>query len=143
VNRGEAKLKSMVVAAALSSDQQGGALAPANQMTYDTVEFHNTALAIIARAGAAAYLVGDLSPLCQPYNDTLQRVGDALVVGGTAPPAIAQTATGFVYQSVLQQSGILAYIDLFAIGAIVSFAMAPLVLLFSPVKADGGVAPAH
>ena len=87
--------------------------------------------------------MGDLSPLFQPYNDTLQRVGDALVVGGTAASAIAQTATGWVYQSLLQQAGILAYTDLFAIGAIFSFAVAPLILLFSPVKAGGAVSTGH
>jgi DHA2 family multidrug resistance protein len=103
----------------------------------------STALVTTRSQARQAYLVGDLSPLWQPYNDTLQRVGDALVVGGTASSAIAQTATGFVYQSLLQQSGILAYIDLFAIGVIVSFAVAPLVFLFSPVKADGAVVAAH
>jgi DHA2 family multidrug resistance protein len=81
--------------------------------------------------------------LWQPYNDTLQRVGDSLVTGGTAHSAIAQTATGWIYQSLLQQAGILAYIDLFAIGAIVSFAVAPLVFLFSPVKAGGSVTTGH
>jgi MFS transporter, DHA2 family, multidrug resistance protein len=91
-----------------------------------------------------AYLVGDLSPFAQPYNDTVQRVGDGLVAGGTAPPGLTQTATGWIYQSLLQQSGILAYIDLFALGAILCFVMAPLIFLFSPTKAgDGGVTPSH
>ena len=86
------------------------------------------------------YLVGDLSPLRQPYNDTLQQVGDALVASGTAPSDIAQTGTGWAYQELLHQAGILAYTDLFALGAIICFAMAPLVLLFSPDKAGGGTA---
>ena len=103
----------------------------------------STALVMTRSQVRQAYLVGDLSPLFQPYNDTLQRVGDALVVGGTAASAIAQTARGWAYQSLLQQAGILAYTDLFAIGAIISFAVAPLVLLFSPVKAGGVVTAGH
>ena len=103
----------------------------------------STALVTTRSQVRQAYLVGDLSPLFQPYNDTLQQLGDTLVVTGTAHSAITQTATGFIYQSLLQQAGILAYIDLFAIGAIISFAVAPLVFLFSPVKADGAVAMGH
>jgi DHA2 family multidrug resistance protein len=103
----------------------------------------STALVTTRSQVRQAYLVGDLSPLWQPYNDTLQRVGDSLVTGGTAHSAIAQTATGWIYPSLLQQAGILAYIDLFAIGAIVSFAVAPLVFLFSPVKAGGSVTTGH
>lgn len=85
-----------------------------------------------------AYLVGDLSPFWQPYNDTLQRMSDALVASGTAPAAIPQTVTGSIYQSPLQQSGILAYLDLFAFSAIMCLAMVPLTFLFSPVKGGGG-----
>jgi MFS transporter, DHA2 family, multidrug resistance protein len=85
-----------------------------------------------------AYLVGDLSPFWQPYNDTLQRAGEGLMASGTAPSAITQTATGSIYQSLLQQSGILAYLDLFALSAIMCFVMAPLALLFSPVRGGGG-----
>jgi MFS transporter, DHA2 family, multidrug resistance protein len=103
----------------------------------------STALVTTRSQVRQAYLVGDLSPLFQPYNDTLQRVGDALVVGGTASSDIAQTASGWAYQSLLQQAGILAYTDLFAIGAIISFAMVPLVLLFSSVKAGGGGVRGH
>ena len=103
----------------------------------------STALVMTRSQVRQAYLVGYLSPLFQPYNDTLQRVGDALVVGGTRASAIAQTATGWAYQSLLQQAGFLAYIDLFAIGAIFSFAVAPLVFLFSPVKAGGVVTAGH
>jgi MFS transporter, DHA2 family, multidrug resistance protein len=90
-----------------------------------------------------AYLVGDLSPLRQPYDDTVRQVGDALAATGLAPSEITQTATGWIYQSLLHQSGVLAYIDLFALGAILCFAMIPLTFLFSPLKAGGGVAPSH
>jgi DHA2 family multidrug resistance protein len=103
----------------------------------------STALVMNRSEVRQAYLVTYLSPLWQPYNDTLQRLGDSLVVTGTAPSAIDQTATGFLYQSLLQQAGFLAYIDLFAIGAILSFAVAPLVFLFSPVKAGEDVAVGH
>ena len=90
-----------------------------------------------------AYLVGDLSPFWQPYNDTVQRVGDALVASGTAPSAVTPTATGWIYQSLLQQAGILAYIDLFAFTAIMCFTMVPLIFLFAPVKAGGAVSTGH
>jgi MFS transporter, DHA2 family, multidrug resistance protein len=87
-----------------------------------------------------AYLVGDLSPFFQPYNDTVQRVGEALVAHGAASSVVPQTAaTGWIYQSLLQQAGILAYIDLFAFSAIMCFAMVPLSFLFAPVKAGGAV----
>jgi DHA2 family multidrug resistance protein len=82
-----------------------------------------------------ACLVGELSPFFQPCNDTVQRVGEALVAHGAAPSAVPQTATGWIYQSLLQQAGILAYIDLFAFTAI----MCALIFLFAPVKAGGAV----
>jgi MFS transporter, DHA2 family, multidrug resistance protein len=90
-----------------------------------------------------AYLVGDLSPLAQAYDNTLQHVGDALAATGTAPSDVLQTATGWIYQALLQQAGILAYTDLFALGAILCFLMAPIALLFSLVKADGVVVAGH
>jgi DHA2 family multidrug resistance protein len=87
-----------------------------------------------------ACLMGDLSPFFQPYNDTVQRVGEALVAHGAASSVVPQTAaTGWIYQSLLQQAGILAYIDLFAFSAIMCFAMVPLSFLFAPVKAGGAV----
>ncbi|MGC1953856.1 MAG: DHA2 family efflux MFS transporter permease subunit [Gammaproteobacteria bacterium] len=86
-----------------------------------------------------SYLVRDLSPLEQAYDNTLQRVGDTLAATGTAPSDVLQTATGWIYQALLQQAGILAYTDLYALGAILCFVMAPVALLFSPVKADGEV----
>ena len=102
-----------------------------------------TAVVMTRSQARQAYLVGDLSPLAQPYDDTLQRVGDTLAAGGTPPSEVAQTATGWIHQALFQQAGILAYIDLFAPSAIVCFVMAPVAVLFSPVKADGVVTPGH
>jgi DHA2 family multidrug resistance protein len=102
-----------------------------------------TAVVVERSQARQAYLVRDLSPLVQPFDDTLQQVGDTLAATGRAPSDIPQTALGWIYQELLQQAGILAYTDLFALGAILCFVMAPLALLFSPVKAEGGVRAGH
>jgi MFS transporter, DHA2 family, multidrug resistance protein len=56
------------------------------------------------------------------------------VAHGVAPSAVPQTATGWIYHSLLQQAGILAYIDLFAVSAIMCLAMVPLIFLLAPSR---------
>lgn len=86
-----------------------------------------------------AHLSVHMSPLSQNYNDTLQQNAHAITALNGAPMAQAlQSATGRMYETFVQQSTILAYVDVFAILAIFCFACAPMTLLFSPAKASGG-----
>jgi MFS transporter, DHA2 family, multidrug resistance protein len=86
-----------------------------------------------------AHLSGHLSPLSQNYQDTLQRNAQQIVDMSGVPFAQAmQTATGQLYETFISQATILAYIDVFGLLACYCAALAPLALLFSPVKASGG-----
>jgi MFS transporter, DHA2 family, multidrug resistance protein len=103
----------------------------------------STSLVISRSQVWQAYLVGYLSPFWQPYDETLRRMSDALASTGAAPGALPQDATGSIYLSLLAQSGILAYLDLFAASAILCFAMVPLTFLFSPFKGGGAISAGH
>ena len=56
-------------------------LAPANQMSYDTVQFYNAALAIVAGIGAAS-----LSACCRPCRRRCGRAGSCFDLARSAPP---------------------------------------------------------
>jgi DHA2 family multidrug resistance protein len=49
-----------------------------------------------------------------------------------------QTAAGYLYQNLIAQAGLLAYMDVFFYCALISFAFIPFTFLFSPAKASGG-----
>ena len=80
-----------------------------------------------------AYLGEHMTPLSQPYNDTLTTIAGALGSGAAA----TQSAMGKLYQDLIEQSQILAYTDVFAFCAALAFCTIPLIFLFSPAKASG------
>jgi DHA2 family multidrug resistance protein len=85
-----------------------------------------------------AHMNEHLSPLSQPYNETVQHV--ARSVRDFTPQAgdAMQIANGWMYQTFVSQATILAYLDVFSYCALFSFAFIPFTLLFSPAKAAGG-----
>ncbi|MGI4813700.1 MAG: DHA2 family efflux MFS transporter permease subunit [Janthinobacterium lividum] len=85
-----------------------------------------------------AHMVEHLSPLSQPYADALQAVQSTLRSMGAVAADTATTASGLLYQTMVGQATILAYLDVFAGLAIVCFCFVPFVFLFSPSKAAGG-----
>ncbi|MGA2551638.1 MAG: DHA2 family efflux MFS transporter permease subunit [Burkholderiaceae bacterium] len=85
-----------------------------------------------------AYLSEHLTPLSSAYNNTLSSIAAAVRdIGQTVGDPI-QTAMGTIYQSLLTQAAILAYLDVFAACALFAWAFIPFTFLFSPVKAAGG-----
>ena len=75
-----------------------------------------------------------------PYEHYLGAVTQRLTAAGTGAHAAGQQALGLVYQSVQQQSAVLAYIDVIRIFIIASFVGAAAVLLLK--RKPPGQAPA-
>lgn len=91
-----------------------------------------------------ARLAGYLSPLWQPFNDTLARMTDSWVRLGLDPAAAHTRAMGQLYTMLGQQAAIKAYSDVFEYCAIAAFCIVPITLLFSRTKSGGkGGPPAH
>ncbi len=59
---------------------------------------------------------------------------------GFSPGEVHSRAVGLVYTTLQTQAAVLAYMDVFALCAILAFCVIPLTLLFTPMK--GGGAPA-
>jgi DHA2 family multidrug resistance protein len=92
-----------------------------------------------------AYLVQNLTPLNQPYNNLVSHLSHTLQSMGTAPADTHAAALGEVNQLLTQQSSLLAYMDVFAICAVGAFCVVPIAFLFRSVKPKAGApaAPAH
>jgi DHA2 family multidrug resistance protein len=89
-----------------------------------------------------ASLQPHLTPLNPAFNAYIQHVQGALHSLGVMPAEIPQRALNMAYQTWQAQSSLLAYTDVFAVTAVLSFAVIPLTLLFSPTR-SGGRMPAH
>ncbi|OZI37060.1 EmrB/QacA family drug resistance transporter [Bordetella genomosp. 10] len=85
-----------------------------------------------------AHMVGNMSPLSQQYQDSVQRVGQALRDYTGAVGDQTQAATAHMYQTFVSQATILAYIDIFAICGIFAWCFIPLTFFFSSTRAAGG-----
>jgi DHA2 family multidrug resistance protein len=86
-----------------------------------------------------AYLSEHLSPLSQPYNDALQGAGQVLRDLGSAAGDASSGALAHLYQTLIAQSAVLGYLDVFAACAVFAWLFIPLMFLFPPVKAAGVV----
>ncbi|CAM3488137.1 EmrB/QacA family drug resistance transporter [Bordetella sputigena] len=84
-----------------------------------------------------AHLSHNMTPLYQPYQDTLDRVAQALHDYAGAAGDATQAAAAQMYQMFVSQATILAYIDVFAICGIFAWCFIPLTFLFSPTRASG------
>ncbi len=90
-----------------------------------------------------AHLVTHLTPLDQPYVDTVARNTQTLIALGRSQAEAAATATGMMFTTLKTQSQILAYSDVFMYCALLAFAVIPLTFLFTNSKSGSGKAPAH
>ena len=99
------------------------------------------AAALVTQRGQAhmAHLSEYMTPLYQPFNDTLARTQTALQSVGAAP----ELALGIIYRTFTHQAAILAYMDVFFFCAIAAFAVVPLAFLFAPAKGGGKPGAAH
>ena len=83
------------------------------------------------------------SYLPEMSKDNIRKQVEYIVNQGWNPADIAHTAQGIMNQTLNTQASILAYTDVFAICAILAFAVVPVCFLFRGSKAGGGGAPAH
>jgi DHA2 family multidrug resistance protein len=84
-----------------------------------------------------AYMSEHLTPLEQPFTDTMARNQATLMSHGTAATDLATTANGLMYKGLLFQSSVQAYLDVFVICSVLAFCIVPLTFLISPMKAGG------
>jgi DHA2 family multidrug resistance protein len=98
-----------------------------------------TALVTERTQAHQAHLSKYMTPLYQPFNDTVARTQAALQSVGAMP----ELATGLIYRTLTHQAAILAYMDVFFLCAVAAFAVVPLCLLFVPVKGGGKPGVAH
>ncbi len=89
-----------------------------------------------------AHLVHNMSPLNEQFNITLERWAQAVRDFSSAAGDPLALATGQLYQQMIVQARILAYVDVFIGLGIVAFVLIPLCFLLSPVKSEGS-AGAH
>lgn len=81
-----------------------------------------------------AYLSEHLTPLNPAYGDSSARLGAAVTALGT-PEATAQASSaGLVYRTLIRQSTILGYADVFTAAGLIAFAVIPLTFLIRKAK---------
>jgi DHA2 family multidrug resistance protein len=85
-----------------------------------------------------AHLVDHLTPLDQPYLTLKSDLAHTLFSHGTPLAHASATADGLINMMLQNQAAILAYTDVFAVCAIAAFCVAPVALLFSPIKTARG-----
>jgi DHA2 family multidrug resistance protein len=90
----------------------------------------------------SATMVHNMSPLNEPYNLTLQHWADSIRNFTSAVGDPLVLASGQLYQEMIAQARILAYIDVFMGLSIVALLLIPFCWLLSPIKSEGG-AGAH
>jgi DHA2 family multidrug resistance protein len=84
-----------------------------------------------------AYLSEHMSTLSQPYNDALQGTEQVIRDLGSVAGDATSGALAHLYQTLIAQSAVLGYLDVFAACAIFAWLFIPLMFLFPPVKAAG------
>jgi DHA2 family multidrug resistance protein len=97
-----------------------------------------TAMIVSRTQTHMAYLGSHLSPSSAQYQYTLQQFTASVRSLGTQAGDAAQTAVGQLYQQLIAQAGLLAYMDVFLYCSLIAFAFVPFTFLFSPVKKAGG-----
>jgi DHA2 family multidrug resistance protein len=99
----------------------------------------STALVRERTQARMAHLASHMTPLSQNFTDALHaRAATLASLSGQPPAAATKTATGMLYQTFVSQATILAYVDVFAMLAVLCVFCVPLMFFFSPVKAAGG-----
>jgi DHA2 family multidrug resistance protein len=87
-----------------------------------------------------AHLVDNLNPFNQQYNQLVDRQAQTMLSQGFPPGEVHQRAVGWVYTTLQTQASVLAYMDVFALCAILAFCVVPLTLLFKTPKISGAPA---
>jgi len=98
----------------------------------------STALITTRTQAHMVYLAGHLGSTDPGYVDALARTVAAVKAYGLAVGDATQAALGYLYQTLIAQAGLLAYMDILLYCALAAFAFVPFAFFFSPVKASGG-----
>jgi DHA2 family multidrug resistance protein len=88
-----------------------------------------------------ARLVDYMTPLWQPYNDAVNAITRTFVTLGQTEAQAHQSAINYMFTTLMQQSAIKAYADVFEMCAVAAFCIVPITFLFRNSKAGGGGAP--
>jgi DHA2 family multidrug resistance protein len=98
----------------------------------------STALVRERAQARMAHLASHMTPLSQNFTDALNtRAATLASLAGQPPTQALKTANGMLYQTFISQATILAYVDVFAMLAVLCALCVPLMFFFSPVKAAG------
>jgi DHA2 family multidrug resistance protein len=88
-------------------------------------------------------LAAHTGPLEANFQQSVAQFSNAIKGTMAGLGDLTQTATGLLYQNLLQQASILAYMDVFAACAVLSWCFIPFTFLFSPDKGKSGGEEAH
>ncbi|SDV49642.1 DHA2 family efflux MFS transporter permease subunit [Chitinasiproducens palmae] len=88
----------------------------------------------------SAHMVHNMTPLNEEFRLAVERMTAAIRDFSQAAGDPAQLAVGRMYQAMISQAKVLAYIDVFSLCSILAFVMIPLCFLLAPVKSSGNVA---
>ncbi|WP_428376564.1 DHA2 family efflux MFS transporter permease subunit [Lichenicoccus sp.] len=90
-----------------------------------------------------ATLGSHLSPLSQPYAQTLSAISRTLQASGSTMAAAEQSAFAMLHQTLQKQAEILAYSDVFVVCAAISIIVLPFSFLLSPAKSGQAGTGSH
>jgi DHA2 family multidrug resistance protein len=89
-------------------------------------------------------LAGNVTAMNPMYVVRLHTLQGALLASGSNPAQAAQQAQGMLYNELLRQSAMVAYVDVFRILAWVCLGLIPLMFFMKPIKHRGGSSvPVH
>ena len=89
-------------------------------------------------------LAGNVTAANPVYAGRLQHLQGALQAAGSSPPQAAHQAQALLYNEVLRQSAMVAYVDVFRLLAWLCLALIPLMFFMKPIKQRAGSsAPVH
>ena len=80
-------------------------------------------------------LAGHLTPLDPNYVNRLHQIEGALRAAGSSPVIASQQAQAIIYQELVRQSTMLAYVDVYRLLSYMCLALIPLLFLMKPAKA--------
>lgn len=90
----------------------------------------------------SAYLSDHATPFDEPFQQAIRHSAEAIRNFTALSGDPVSIATGRMYQTMIEQSRFLAYIDVFTVLSLVAFILVPFCLLLAPIKSEGS-AGAH
>jgi DHA2 family multidrug resistance protein len=88
-------------------------------------------------------MAGNMSSLNPIYAARLHGLQSAMQASGSDPTQAAHQAQALLYNEMLRQSSMVAYVDVFRALAWICVALIPLMFFMKPAKAGAGAPPVH